>query len=632
MDDYHALNPVAYQLMSLVGAATDSITVSADENLSNMAQVFKRDHPQADVRRLVRAYRHDAPVARIVSGFAAHGSTTGLTPVTLQPISTSGGKPPVVKECSPDVVEIAAVIEETVRDWVQEGYGWSDIACVCLDSATTAPLKGELNRRGIPCVDPEDLKGIHEPALALVLNLLTLRVNPLDHAAFTEAVLARVGPGHETAISQMADQVLDKVRREGLDSTRAAEELARHFAPDDAVRQAIEILVAAQRELGRFKADRTCGIYDLVKRAVALCGVDPENNPSGDLADLLDIAHDIQNDYPGEIGNDVARLVSLFHPDLGPPTPTVGDGLNVMSVEGAGCRYWRAALVIDGHDPARDPAVADREMYLALSRATQRLGVIVAADSEEAGTTSNRHLAILKELEYPDPHPDELPYGLEGADKPEDPPQVGDGERPPENLGNRTGFSLPVGPQEPTLYDMAQLASVQRPEPRPPAQSRTTVEGTGTPPSGQQQEARRGSVNQMRYYPLAPRRGDAACPYEGRRPPDGGRRSVDPRSVDWYRVTWVAISIFLAGTFIMLALIFLGWRGAIDLDSAPFSGEPRGSENYDSGRTVHERPTGHHAAGSGRPQPGMPAQVRAPVESHLVHSLERANWNPWDIS
>ncbi len=110
VDDYQDLTPMGYQLVSLVGAATDSVTVSADENLSNMADVFKRAHPQADVRQLFRAYRHDAPVARLVSGFAAHGSTT-LTPVTLQTIPTSGGKVPVVRECPPDVAEIAEAVE-----------------------------------------------------------------------------------------------------------------------------------------------------------------------------------------------------------------------------------------------------------------------------------------------------------------------------------------------------------------------------------------------------------------------------------------------------------------------------------------------------------------------------------------
>ncbi len=380
-----------------------------------------------------------------------------------------------------------------MRDWVQEGYGWSDIACICLDSATTALLEGEFNRRGIRCVDPEDLKGHHEPGLALVLNLLTLNVNPLDHAAFTEAILARVGPGHETAISQTADQVLDKVRRNGVDLTRVGEDLAQHFAPDDALRQSIDFLVAARRELERIKADQTCGLFDLVKRAVGVCGLDPGDDPSGELAALLGTAREFQSDHPDDIVTGLARLISLFHPDLWPTTPTVGSALTVTSMAGTGGLYWRAALVIDGHDPARDPAGTDREMYVAFSRATQRLGIIVAPGSEEAGPTSTRHLAILRDLEYPDPQADALPSGFEEPGKPEDPPQVNGGERPPEKVSNYTGFSPPVEPQGLTLYDMAQSASVKRPEPPPqrrPAQSRTTVEAPGTPPSGQPQLVR----------------------------------------------------------------------------------------------------------------------------------------------
>ena len=165
VDEFQDTNLVQYELVKLLAAPDNNLTVVGDDDQSiyafrgasveNILQ-FERDFPEAAHVVLTRNYRS---VQTILD--AAHGFIQGNNPHRLEATNTALNKRLVAHAEGAGVMEhlhFGTLEEETrgVADMLLEVHNtepdikWSDCAILVRSNSAAVPFLGELDRRGIP--------------------------------------------------------------------------------------------------------------------------------------------------------------------------------------------------------------------------------------------------------------------------------------------------------------------------------------------------------------------------------------------------------------------------------------------------------------------------------------------------
>ena len=400
IDDLHLLSPAAFDLALLIRGSARYVSVAVDLNLpAGWARLEFIDrvmrllsgYLNVENKHLDHTHRHGGPLAKLVRGFAAHGTTKGLVSVEFE-ATRSEGPVPVIARVSADPAKIARFVHDWVQEMLHLGYEWKDVACICLDASLVDLLRDALDRRGVPCDVPGGLGPEREPVTERALGLLTWLLNHRDRRAFADAVFTGSVGIPEVVIRQVVQKIFDESRPPGIDLIQTIHDLAQDFSPDDALHQRLIWVADAHRRLVGMVHDAP--VADQVRLALELSGLDPGDSSTVEARALMDTAQMFETDEkgPAALGNFLDRC----HPDMRLETEQTGSGLTLVSLGYDEVGYWPAACVIDTVTPHEDEEDRNRGVFAALTRATDEL-VYVVGDVDRLADPGEPYLNALQE-------------------------------------------------------------------------------------------------------------------------------------------------------------------------------------------------------------------------------------------
>lgn len=217
VDEYQDTNRIQYQLaccfarahgnLMAVGDPDQSIYAFRGSDLRNILQ-FEQDHPAARLVRLEQNYRSTGSILEAAGGLIAHNQRR-----KPQQIWTENGRgEPVLLRSALTAEEEAALVVETVRDWLREGIPAAEIAVFYRVNARSRLLERAFQVEGLGFKVVGALSFYQRREVKDLMAWLRLLVNPADEVSFARAVNAPprgLGP-------KGLEGLLGLARREGI--------------------------------------------------------------------------------------------------------------------------------------------------------------------------------------------------------------------------------------------------------------------------------------------------------------------------------------------------------------------------------------------------------------------------------
>ena len=373
--------------LCVVGDADQSIYAFRGADIRNIVE-FERDYPQARTILLEQNYRSTQRILRAANAVISRNQ--GRREKTLW--SQAGDGPMVVGYVADDEHDEASFVAQTIdRLGDEHGVRPGDVAVFYRTNAQSRALEEVFVRTGLPYKVVGGTRFYERREVKDALAYLRVVANPADDVSLRRIVnVPKRGIG-DRAIGAVA-ALADRERVPFVAALGRVED-----APGIASRSvtAVRGFTTLLEGLGRLAADEDTGVADLLEAVLDRSGYSAELRASSDpqdetrlenLAELVAVAHEFDENYPGGTLVEFLEQVSLVADADEVPDGHEGDGVvTLMTLHTAKGLEFPVVFLTgleDGTFPHQrsldDPAELEEERrlaYVGITRARERLHV-----------------------------------------------------------------------------------------------------------------------------------------------------------------------------------------------------------------------------------------------------------------